>query len=94
MAAELNVIIRDIVADTLKKSAPGISETMRMAIANSLTMKLAAAIMVPKRNSVLSFFAYGENECPGHVASKDDAKVCARCGVHIDSLRPPEHEHG
>jgi hypothetical protein len=48
MAAELNVIIRDIIVDTLKKSAPGISETMREAIANSLTMKLAAKIMVPK----------------------------------------------
>lgn len=29
-----------------------------------------------------------EQECPGHVGSKHDAKVCARCGVHIDSLRP------
>lgn len=29
-----------------------------------------------------------EQSCPGHVASKDDPKVCGRCGVHIDSLRP------
>lgn len=27
-------------------------------------------------------------ECPGHVASEQDSKVCGRCGVHIDSLRP------
>lgn len=25
--------------------------------------------------------------CPGHVASKGDPKVCAFCGVHIDTLR-------
>lgn len=29
-----------------------------------------------------------EEMCPGHVASAADPKVCARCGVHIDSLRP------
>lgn len=27
-------------------------------------------------------------DCPGHVASKDDAKVCEHCGTHIDELRP------
>lgn len=31
-----------------------------------------------------------EDACPGHVASADNPKVCGRCGVHIDSLRPPE----
>lgn len=31
-----------------------------------------------------------EHECPGHVASDDDPKVCARCGTHIDSLRPDD----
>ena len=29
-----------------------------------------------------------ENDCPGHVASENDPKVCGRCGTHIDSLRP------
>jgi len=29
-----------------------------------------------------------EDDCPGHVASADDPRVCGRCGVHIDSLRP------
>lgn len=33
-----------------------------------------------------------ESACPGHVASSDNPKVCGRCGVHIDSLRPPEEE--
>lgn len=33
-----------------------------------------------------------EELCPGHVASADDPKVCAHCGVHIDSLRPSEDE--
>lgn len=31
-----------------------------------------------------------EENCPGHVASENDPKVCGLCGVHIDSLRPPE----
>lgn len=31
-----------------------------------------------------------ENECPGHVASASDPKVCAHCGTHIDSLRPDD----
>lgn len=51
MALELNATIRNIIVATLKTSAPGISEAMREAIANSLTMKLASAIMVPKAGS-------------------------------------------
>jgi len=31
-----------------------------------------------------------ENDCPGHVASEADPKVCLHCDTHIDSLRPPE----
>jgi hypothetical protein len=31
---------------------------------------------------------YGQEECPGHVASESDPKVCGRCGIHIDELRP------
>lgn len=31
-----------------------------------------------------------EENCPGHVASKTNPKICAHCGVHIDSLRPPD----
>lgn len=37
-------------------------------------------------------FEYEEEACPGHVASKDNPKVCARCGVHVDSLRPPDDD--
>lgn len=29
-----------------------------------------------------------EEDCPGHVASISDPKICGRCGTHIDSLRP------
>ena len=32
---------------------------------------------------------FGEDECPGHVASEVDSKICGRCGTHLDSLRPP-----
>lgn len=35
-------------------------------------------------------FEFEENDCPGHVASAHDNKVCGRCGTHIDSLRPDE----
>lgn len=35
-----------------------------------------------------------EEDCPGHVASDVDAKICARCGVHIDSLRPDNDSQG
>lgn len=28
-----------------------------------------------------------QETCPGHVASKDDPKVCAACGINIDALR-------
>lgn len=32
--------------------------------------------------------ARGQDACPGHVASPADRKVCRRCGIHIDELRP------
>lgn len=37
-----------------------------------------------------------EENCPGHVASRADPKVCDRCGIHIDSLRPDDgfNPHG
>lgn len=35
---------------------------------------------------------YPEDDCPGHVASDHDPRICGRCGVHIDSLRPPGDE--
>lgn len=33
-----------------------------------------------------------EDDCCGHVASTADPKVCGRCGIHIDSLRPDDEE--
>jgi hypothetical protein len=39
---------------------------------------------------VSPMYQYDEQECPGHVASKDDAKICALCGTHVDSLRPED----
>ena len=35
---------------------------------------------------------YAEDDCPGHVASEKDPRICARCGVHVESLRPPDDE--
>lgn len=40
MTDELNIMIRGIIVDTLRNSAPGVSETIRQAIANSLMLKL------------------------------------------------------
>lgn len=53
------------------------------------------AAMVRRINAAIgkaATFAYNEDECPGHVASEQDGKVCGNCGVHIDSLRPPEDD--
>ncbi len=33
---------------------------------------------------------FAEEDCPGHVASEFDPKICGRCGTHIDSLRPDD----
>jgi len=33
-----------------------------------------------------------EESCPGHVGTEICPKICTRCGIHIDSLRPPEEE--
>lgn len=31
-------------------------------------------------------------DCCGHVASGHNPKICARCGIHIDSLRPDDDD--
>lgn len=36
--------------------------------------------------------ACAQDACSGHVASADNPKVCGRCGIHIDELRPPEDD--
>lgn len=36
--------------------------------------------------------AFGEEDCPGHVASPDDNMICGLCGIHINALAPdPEN---
>ena len=32
------------------------------------------------------------DNCSGHVASAADPKLCGRCGIHIDELRPDEDD--
>lgn len=49
-----------------------------------------AKAAVTKRNRKITmpvFKCMDENDCSGHVASANDAMVCGRCGVHINSLR-------
>jgi hypothetical protein len=48
-------------------------------------IKMARAVMPPVNQ-------FDEQSCPGHVASDTDPKICGRCGVHIDSLRPDDGE--
>lgn len=36
--------------------------------------------------------AWDEEDCPGHVASSLNPKICRRCGIHIDSLRPEDEQ--
>lgn len=33
-----------------------------------------------------------QENCEGHVASSDDPKRCARCGLYVDDLRPPDED--
>lgn len=41
------------------------------------------------RNSNLGIvFSYSEDDCPSHVSASQ--KICCNCGIHIDSLRPPD----
>jgi hypothetical protein len=32
-------------------------------------------------------YEYTESNCPGHVASPGNSKICDRCGVHVDAMR-------
>lgn len=56
----------------------------------TLAARIAKADFVEK--IAPGFIAFDEQTCPGHIASKDDPKVCGRCGTHIDSLRPPDED--
>lgn len=38
----------------------------------------------------LTGYRFAEEDCPGHVASRADPKVCRHCGVHVDELRPDD----
>jgi hypothetical protein len=33
-----------------------------------------------------------EENCPGHVAAKNDPNTCVRCGINIEALRPAEED--
>lgn len=33
---------------------------------------------------------YDEADCPGHAAHPVNSKICAHCGVHVDSFRASE----
>ena len=42
------------------------------------------------RMALPKLYEYTDQSCPGHVASDNDNKICERCGIYIDDLRPVE----
>ncbi|MGY3366123.1 hypothetical protein ACVWZL_003248 [Bradyrhizobium sp. GM2.4] len=77
-------VLWPIALQTLETGAPGLSHQSRHAVAVSMTVKLRGHAGPSPQCS--------EENCPGHVAWTHNPKICANCGVHIDSLRPPEDE--
>lgn len=72
--------LRSALSDiTLSDAGPGSAALGKMAH-NALVVDDSRATMIP------------EEECPGHVAWEHNPKICGRCGIHIDSLRPEEPE--
>lgn len=71
-------------------------ETLRVCIAAYLpkdsddARQALAALAELSADAPAQIYLFREEDCPGHVASDHDRKVCGRCGVHIDSLRPDE----
>lgn len=45
-------------------------------------VKDAMALLKTKRP-----YQFSQDDCPGHIASDRDPKVCGRCGTHIDEFR-------
>ncbi|WP_027517827.1 hypothetical protein [Bradyrhizobium sp. WSM1417] len=58
-------------------------------VIENINGEVSSTLSVATAHSMFENFGREEN-CPGHVALALDPKVCAKCGVHIDSLRPPE----
>lgn len=47
---------------------------------------------IEERTRLGTGFPFDEEACPGHVGSQADPKICSRCGIHIDDLRPDDTE--
>jgi len=60
---------------------PDSSEHSRDMYATTMNARMALLKLYP---------IYEEDDCPGHVASATNSKVCQNCGVHVDSFRPSE----
>ena len=73
---------------------PTPDEIARLNAGASIHLTVLGTVHPPVSMSVgtpPTLYQFGENDCPGHVAS-DDPKVFRHCGTHIDSLRPPDDE--
>ena len=44
------------------------------------------------QNAALRKIESLQDACSGHIASAANAKVCDRCGIHIDALRPDDND--
>lgn len=78
-------------------SRSGDAESIRMAgIRSSSTQGVTAALRNWRTAAQLKLAheqSDPEQACAGHVsAAEGDPKVCMRCGVHIDCLRPDEDD--
>lgn len=70
-----------------RKIAATAGAVIRRPLPGSIEAGLSGGL---SRDEIGSPPAFGQDDCPGHVASHSDAKVCGRCGVHIDSLSPDD----
>ncbi len=40
----------------------------------------------------IALVSTAEQDCTGHIASRDDPRRCFRCGVHVDEFRPSDED--
>jgi len=75
---QIGAAIRDKGSETAVRIA-GVRSTSTMGLGGALRNWLTAA-----RRKLYA----NQDACSGHVASASDPKVCGRCGIHVEELRP------
>lgn len=81
----------DMFADSLASMVGHIAQSIQ-----SRDPRYRGYVRVTNHNRTLQFVEVNDlgrltnlqaKDCPGHVASDDDPKVCRHCGTHVDELR-------